>query len=181
MRKIQTQPNFGRRIAATLIDYCIVYGFTFWYIFEFGQPDGEGGYEVTGLPALLPVLVWFVYFPVIESIKGQSFGHRLAGLMVIHKSGKKADFGQVLLRRLLDPIDLWFFGLVAILTIRNNDQHQRVGDLAANTIVIGGLSRYCSECRTELVLDPREVMKGRFECSECGHVNELSTINQPSG
>ena len=174
MKKIQTQPNLKRRIAATLVDYTIIYAFTFWFIFEFGEPDGEGGYEVTGLPTLIPFLFWLIYLPVVESINGQSLGHRLMGLMVVHKSGKKADFGQIFLRRILDPIDLWFFGLVAVLTIRNNDYNQRVGDMAANTIVIGALSRYCSECKTELLLEPKEILSGRFGCSECGAINEIN-------
>ena len=39
-------------------------------------------------------------------------------------------------RHLLDPIDLLFYGIPAIITIKNTEKHQRLGDLWAKTIVI---------------------------------------------
>ena len=35
-------------------------------------------------------------------------------------------------------IDFFFFGIVAFITIKNTPDHQRLGDLLAKTIVIGG-------------------------------------------
>jgi uncharacterized RDD family membrane protein YckC len=37
---------------------------------------------------------------------------------------------------LLDPIDILFYGIPAIIAIKNSDKHQRLGDMWAKTIVV---------------------------------------------
>lgn len=68
---------------------------------------------------------------------GQTPGKRMAGLRVIRESGAPIDFRSSCIRNLLRPVDLLpvFYGvgtLVALLTARR----QRLGDLAAGTLVI---------------------------------------------
>jgi len=41
---------------------------------------------------------------------------------------------------LLDPIDMFFFGLIGIVTIKNTDKNQRLGDIWGNTIVVKTLN-----------------------------------------
>lgn len=67
---------------------------------------------------------------------GQSVGKRLMHLRVTRVDGSEPTIGSYLLRWLLYPVDLAFgggLGLVCVLVTKN---HQRLGDLAAGTMVI---------------------------------------------
>jgi uncharacterized RDD family membrane protein YckC len=136
--KIETEPNIGKRILAGLIDYSIVSVFFYFFIYTFGEPDEVGELSVNGLPALIPIIFWLFITVGIE----QSFGATLGNLLVklqpvsIRKFQKEVTFSQSLKRHLLDPIDMFFFGIVGILLIKKTEQNQRLGDLWANTVVI---------------------------------------------
>ena len=62
----------------------------------------------------------------------------MVGLRAIPLDGtiRKLTFLESFKRHLLDPIDFCFFGIVAIITIKNTVKNQRVGDLWAKTIVV---------------------------------------------
>ncbi|WP_299438325.1 RDD family protein [uncultured Aquimarina sp.] len=134
----KTESNIGNRILAGFIDYLIIYAFFFAYVYAYGEPDPDGGYSVSGLPALIPVIFWGLMTIGLEQLFGATIGNSIVGLKPISINGisEKLSFGQSLLRHLLDPIDMFFFGLVGILTIQNSEKNQRVGDLVANTIVV---------------------------------------------
>ena len=74
----------------------------------------------------------------LESGLGATIGNSLVGLKAIPKNGtnRKLTFSESFKRHLLDPIDMFFFGLVAIITIKNTEMNQRIGDLGAKTIVV---------------------------------------------
>jgi hypothetical protein len=80
----------------------------------------------------------------------QLFGATLANLLVDLKpisirkthdnsafngTDEKLTFGQSLKRHLLNPIDMFFFGIIGIITIKNTGNNQRLGDIWGNTIV----------------------------------------------
>ena len=136
--EIKTEANLGLRILSGFIDYFVIYVFFFVYVYTFGQPNEEGGYSVSGLPALVPVVFWGIMTVGLEQLFGVTIGNFLAGLKPVSINGvdRKLSFGQSLIRHLLDPVDMFFFGLVGILTIKNSDKHQRVGDIVAKTIVV---------------------------------------------
>ena len=147
LSELRTEPYLGNRILAGFVDYLIIYGFLIIYVYAFGQPNEEGGYSVNGLPALVPVLVWGLMTIGLEQFFGSTLGNGLVGLKPIsikQEIGEqtwgnfknKPTFVQSLKRHLLDPIDMFFFGLVGILTIKNSPLHQRVGDMWAKTIVV---------------------------------------------
>ncbi|HZH69561.1 MAG TPA: RDD family protein, partial [Flavobacteriaceae bacterium] len=97
-----------------------------------------GGYSMNGLPALVPVLFWFIMTVGLESGMGATLGNSIAGLKAIPMSGinRKLTFIESLKRRLLDPIDMFLLGLPAIIVIKNTEKNQRIGDLWAKTIVM---------------------------------------------
>ena len=141
------KPNIGNRFAAVLVDYIIIYTFFFWFVYQFGVPNEEGGYTVNGLPAFIPVLFWGIITIGFEQIFGATLGNLLVGLKPIsikEDSGndsfksveEKITFPQSFKRHLLDPIDMFLFGLIAIITIKNTDKNQRLGDLWAKTVVV---------------------------------------------
>jgi uncharacterized RDD family membrane protein YckC len=106
------------------------------YIMYFGHDNEEGGKTVENLMTLPLIAFWFLYIVVVESFFGATFGHQAMSLRVMTLSRKKIELIQALKRHLLDPIDIFFWGIPGIITIKNTDKHQRLGDLWAKTIVI---------------------------------------------
>ena len=71
------------------------------------------------------------------SWRGQTVGKRLLRLRVVDAEGLRLQFNQIVVRNLLRFVDaLPLFYLVGGLTCWLNQKCQRLGDLAANTIVI---------------------------------------------
>jgi uncharacterized RDD family membrane protein YckC len=136
--EIKTESNIGNRFVAELVDYIIIYGFTFFLSYTIGEPNNEGGTSLSGLPALIPIIFWLIMTVGLESGLGATIGNSLVGLKAIPKNGtnRKLTFSESFKRHLLDPIDMFFFGLVAIITIKNTEMNQRIGDLWAKTIVV---------------------------------------------
>ena len=136
-------PYTGGRIGATIVDYAIIFFFTFFYVFIVGKVDNTGTYHVSGFPALGPELFWFSYLVLPETFSGMTLGHFLCGVRVVSENGRELSFRQVLVRRVADIIDLSFsFGLVAFTLVKSTGKHQRLGDLWAKTLVIDRFDVY---------------------------------------
>ncbi|MHC0445785.1 RDD family protein [Flavobacterium sp. 3-218] len=136
--QIATKPNLKKRILAGLIDYSIILGVTLVMFLYFGKKT-ETGYELQDFPALLNWLIWFGYMVGFEVKFGATLGNQVFDLRVISIKDSKTTsltIGQSFLRHLFDILDLWFFGLLGILLIKNTKYNQRLGDLCANTIVV---------------------------------------------
>ncbi len=134
---IPTKPYIGKRLLAGFIDYLIITLFFMIYVFLVGKLDGEGGYSVTGAPALIPVFFWFFMTVIMEQLLGATLGNWAVKLKpVTMNTGQKISFSQSCKRHFADIIDLQLFGLVAYLTIKSSPKSQRVGDLWAKTIVV---------------------------------------------
>lgn len=87
------------------------------------------------LPGLV---IYFLYHPVLEiAMRGRTPGKRMAGVRLITREGDIPGAGALLLRnifRLLDSMPgLYLVGLVTVIV---TDQHVRVGDLAAGTLLV---------------------------------------------
>jgi len=165
---LKTQPKLVRRTLATIIDYGLYLAFFIWLVVTYGVPNDEGGYSLNNDPKGLWVFVfWFIYFPIIESFRGQTLGKVILGLRVVTKDGNPISFGQAFQRHLVDMIDFFFFGIVAFITIKNTPDHQRLGDLLAKTIVIGGEAFNCTNCHEPLTLSSDEIIKREFVCPSC--------------
>jgi uncharacterized RDD family membrane protein YckC len=165
---IKTEPKLLRRSLATIIDYGLYFIFFSWLVATYGVPNDEGGYTLSNDPKGGWIfVVWIIYFPIVESFRGQTLGKLILGLRVVTKNGNPISFGQAFKRHLVDMIDFFFFGIVAIITIKNTPDHQRVGDLWAKTIVIGGDNFACTNCRVPLTLTATEMMNKEFVCPGC--------------
>lgn len=171
---IRTEPKLLKRGLATIIDYGLYLIFFIWLVATYGVPDDEGGYTLNNDPKGWWIIVfWTIYFPVIESIRGQTLGKLILGLRVVTKDGDPISFGQAFKRHLVDIIDLSFFGLVAAITIKNTPDHQRLGDMWAKTIVIGGDTFTCTKCGEPLTLTAPEIMNKEFVCPVCKAVVKI--------
>lgn len=86
---------------------------------------------------LLEVLPILIYQPVLESLcGGQTLGKYLLRTRVVRIDGTSPSMGDFLLRWLLMPVDIFFFGAVAAFSMLITPRRQRLGDLAAGTMVI---------------------------------------------
>lgn len=136
--EIKTVTNIRRRFLAAFIDYGIIYIKCFLIITTFGTPAENGNYHLEGWPALIPLLVWAFWTIGLEQYFGATLGNSIVNLKPISliNSRLRLTFSQSLKRHLLDPIDMFPFGIIAYLTIKNTENNQRLGDLWAKTTVI---------------------------------------------
>lgn len=134
--KIKT--NLGKRFFAGLIDYSIITTFLYVFIYSFGTLNEDGSYSVKGISALIPIFFWFLFTVILEAYYGATIGNSIVGLQPksLTKNNGELTISQSLKRHLLDPIDMFLFGLIGVITIKNTDRNQRLGDIWAKTIVV---------------------------------------------
>lgn len=131
----------GSRMLAVGIDLIIqfvaIVAASFFGVFLAAVAGGAIGVIVL----LLLLFAAFYGYPVaLETLwRGQTVGKRVFGLRVMTTEGGPVAFRHSVIRALVGTIDFWipapggFVALVAALTTKNS---QRVGDLAAGTIVV---------------------------------------------
>jgi uncharacterized RDD family membrane protein YckC len=78
----------------------------------------------------------FVAFAVSEGFWGVTPGKWLVSIRVVGTDLRPCGFGRALLRNVLKLVDGFFNFLVGVLLIAFTPEWQRLGDLAARTIVI---------------------------------------------
>lgn len=138
MNQSENKKNIGRRFVAGLIDYVLLYSLIFAYLYSFGEQNNERGYSVTGIAAIVPFVLWFAIIVLTEVFYGATLGNSLMNLKPksLITSNGELTFGQSITRHLFDPIDMFPFGIIGILTIKNSSKNQRLGDIIANTTVV---------------------------------------------
>lgn len=133
---VTPKPYLKLRSIATLIDYGIFF-LLFWvYIDAFGEDTPGGGKEVHGLLALVIPVFWFLYFVVLETVNQATPGHDMCKLKVVKPDGYRISLSDAFKRRICDPIDIFIWGIPALICISKTSKHQRLGDLLANTMVV---------------------------------------------
>jgi uncharacterized RDD family membrane protein YckC len=83
-------------------------------------------------------LMFWGYFTLFETFwNGQTPGKKLCKIRVMQQSGRQITFFEAVTRNLLRIVDMLpGFYLIGVITTLCNRQHQRLGDLAAGTLVI---------------------------------------------
>lgn len=94
---------------------------------------------ITGMTSLfLFLLSW--WYPVFfeSSSRGATFGKRICGLRVMQLTGAPITFSQAVVRNFLRVVDISppFFGLPGLACCVATKRFQRLGDLAAGTVVV---------------------------------------------
>lgn len=134
----QMPASLGDRVVARLIDYMIViaYGIVVGIIiFDLDLSDNltRNAFVAVILALYLPALF---YHPVMELLHhGQSVGKTVMHIKVVNDDGTSPTLSGYLLRFLLTPIDIELGGL-GLVSIVLTKKSQRLGDLAAGTMVI---------------------------------------------
>ena len=93
-------------------------------------------YNLSSVELLLyvPILLYHLMSELL--MNGQSIGKKIAGTRVISESGSRPSVSQFLLRWLIRPFDVFFFLMPALVSMLVSKKTQRLGDLAAGTLVI---------------------------------------------
>jgi uncharacterized RDD family membrane protein YckC len=151
----ECKPNLKKRIFATLLDY-LIFGLL-WYLYMgfFGTVEEEGTLVVRNLMMVPLIVLWIVYFIVVEGIGGATLGHQAFHLKVLTIRRDKIGFTEASIRHLLDLIDIWCYGIPALIAIKYTEKHQRLGDLVAKTIVIDTEDETQYKERTEMKIFER--------------------------
>ena len=76
------------------------------------------------------------YYVVLEGAFGQTLGKRVAGVIVVSRDGSPITFRQSLVRNLLRVVDAFFHYAVGLVVMLVSEDAQRVGDIAADTLVV---------------------------------------------
>jgi uncharacterized RDD family membrane protein YckC len=132
----------GRRILATIVDG-LVFGLLYAVMaLLFGTVTSEGpaSYWNGSLPALaslLYVVIIALYYILLEGYLGQTVGKMVLGIKVVREdNGEVPGLGGAAIRTLLRIVDGLFSYLVAFITVLISGKNQRLGDMAAHTLVV---------------------------------------------
>lgn len=131
--------GLGSRMVATVVDLVII-GATLIALWVLGLvvAAGEVAGVVVGVLSVASFLVLFGYGVAFETLaSGRTPGKRAAGLRVVRSGGEPPGFLAAAVRNLLRLVDIlpgfYAVGAVSIFVTARN---QRLGDLAAGTLVV---------------------------------------------
>ena len=103
--------------------------------------DPEGFWET--VVAMWPIIVamgWAIVaalaFTIFEGRSGATPGKWLAKIRVLGTNLQPCGFGRALVRNLLKCVDGFFNFIVGIMVVALSENWQRVGDMAARTVVV---------------------------------------------
>ena len=131
--------GLGRRLVAAFVDGAIAFfGIGFAIAALTGNssagPDGVQ-FELEGAAALAALALGLGYYVALEAMFGATLGKLLVGVRVRTVDGGRIGWTAALARNLLRAIDVCFCFIGAFL-IWTSPRRQRLGDFAANTVVV---------------------------------------------
>jgi uncharacterized RDD family membrane protein YckC len=145
---IQDQPGvrldhnvLGTRIVASLIDgalFVILFLLLAASIGTFGE-SSDGRYEIRldNGAFVLYLLIVYGYYIVFEGLIGATVGKLMMGLQVVDLEGHPIGLGKAFIRSILRIVDgLPVLYLVGFVCAAVTSKHQRLGDMAAGTLVV---------------------------------------------
>jgi uncharacterized RDD family membrane protein YckC len=78
----------------------------------------------------------FLYHALLEGLFGRTLGKKLCGIRVLKADFTPCGLSAGFLRNLLRIVDAFFYYLVAVIALAATTKWQRLGDLAAETVVV---------------------------------------------
>ena len=125
----------GRRAVAVIIDSVLLFIVGYIIALATGQTTSDG-FNIQGGPAFLWLGIGLAYYIVMEATSGATLGKRAMGLKVVKQSGEPMDWQASIVRNIMRIIDGFLFYLVGAIAVWVSKSKQRLGDMAAHTIVV---------------------------------------------
>lgn len=136
VRISQTPASIGERFLALVIDYFLITIYLFSVTSLLIKLHLPSGFSVVFYLGAIYLPALFYSFLCETFNRGQSFGKRLMNIRVVKADGSTPGVSSYLLRWLLFIIDGPATGGLGLLVILLTKNSQRLGDLAAGTMVI---------------------------------------------
>lgn len=121
-----------RRWLANYLDYLIMFGLFIAFRLLLGK-------DIFLNLIVLFIIMFFLYFPLLETLLGYSFGKFIVGLRVINNDWGKVSFSKSMIRmiiKLFEANPLLFGAAPAGIVAITNHHRQRFGDKLTNTYVV---------------------------------------------
>jgi len=146
--------SVGIRFVATIIDVIIAGIIAEFVVFSLQTPSQVSVANVTngtipavsvtsnplaGLAGVISIIIFFVYYFVLEGAYGQTVGKMAVKIKVLRDDGSKIGYAEAAARNILRPFDLIPFiipYLLGAILIWSSDKRKRFGDHIAHTIVV---------------------------------------------
>lgn len=112
------------------------------FLFVPVSPDGSavslGGLALASAAVVAIAVSAYAWYWVIHPAgqRGQTWGMRLLGIRVVRTNGLPVGTRALLVRWMLLAVDGFAFGLVGLVAMLASPRRQRLGDVAAGTVVI---------------------------------------------
>lgn len=125
----------GRRAVAIIIDSILLIAVGYAIAALTGNTT-SAGFAMEGAPAFLWFAIALGYYIVMEAMAGRTLGKQVMGLKVVKQNGEALDWQGSIIRNVLRIIDGLFFYLVGAIVVWVSKGKQRLGDMAAHTMVV---------------------------------------------
>jgi uncharacterized RDD family membrane protein YckC len=86
-----------------------------------------------------PLCVYLLYFIALEGTYGQTIGKKATRIKVVKEDGSPITYREAVIRTFVGVVDglpIIIPGLIGCIVIWRSDKKQRIGDLAAHTVVV---------------------------------------------
>ncbi|WP_447640931.1 MULTISPECIES: RDD family protein [Chitinophagaceae] len=129
----------GDRVLASILDMLIWIAYYFIVIFVFivwGSANNSNSFWVVLMIIFfLPLMFYNLASEIF--MNGQTFGKKAMKIRVMNMNGGNPTYSQYFIRWLMRLVDMFIgSGLVAFVAVTASQKNQRLGDLAAGTIVV---------------------------------------------
>jgi uncharacterized RDD family membrane protein YckC len=83
------------------------------------------------------LVIYLLYYTLLEGYLGQTVGKMLLGIKVVREdTGEVPGIGAAAIRNVLRVVDGLFGYLVGFIAVLASSKRQRLGDMAAHTLVV---------------------------------------------
>jgi uncharacterized RDD family membrane protein YckC len=128
--------GLGSRMIAWLLDTLIQAAIVIPVLIGFASDGLAGTVEVVVLSLLVFLIIWG-YYPLFEWLwHGRTPGKRVQRLRVVRTDGQPAGGAAIMVRNLIRVVDVIAFPFLAVIAMLVTHRAQRLGDLAAGTMVV---------------------------------------------
>jgi uncharacterized RDD family membrane protein YckC len=132
----------GRRVLATFIDAVILGTAYNFLVALFGGFDHPRPWEWNGVLENVPANILYgigvvAYFVLMEAYRGQTIGKMVTGVIVVREDrSDPPGLEAAVIRTVLRIVDGLLGYAVAYIVVLSSQKRQRLGDMAARTLVV---------------------------------------------